>query len=130
MNRDDRRGKRIGIFTTVYTVVAAAALVLITSLIVTLLACNRELQPEFTNYGDGTVTGWATIFSMIGFLGGLFGKALIGLLVIFLAMAAVYCVVGLILNLFLRKKAAAGEPVKGVGTAFSRRCFSAGAFSC
>ena len=45
MNRDDRRGKRIGIFTTVYTVAAAAALVLIASLIVTLLAFNRELQP-------------------------------------------------------------------------------------
>ena len=129
MNRDDRRGKRIGIFTTVYTVAAAAALVLIASLIVTLLAFNRELQPEFTNYGDGTVSGWATIFSLIGFLGGLFGKVLIGLLVIFLAMAAVYCVVGLILNLFLRRKAAAGEPVKGVGTALGIWTMIPGALS-
>lgn len=129
MNRDNRRGKRIGIFTTVYTVAAAAALVLIASLIVTLLAFNRVLQPEFTNYGDGTVSGWATIFSLIGFLGGLFGKVLIGLLVIFLAMAAVYCVVGLILNLFLRRKAAAGEPVKGVGTALGIWTMIPGALS-
>ena len=128
MNPDNRQ-KRILIFTTVYTVVAAAALVLLAVSIVTLQALNNELQPEFTNYGNDTVSGWATIFSMIGYLGGIFGKALLGLLVLILALMAAYWIVGLVLNSVLRKRSAGGETTKGVGTALGIWTMIPGAMS-
>jgi len=115
--QDDRYEKRIRIFTTVYTVVAVMALVLLVSAIVSLLVLNHALQPEFTYHGNDTVSGWATIFSMIGYLGGIFGKALLGLLILILALLAAYWIVGLVLNFVLRKRSAGGETTKGVGTA-------------
>ena len=117
MIQDIQRRKRIRIFTTAYIVAAVIALILLALYIVILLIANNMIQPEYTYYGNDDVSGWATILSGIGFLGGIVGKVLIGLIVIILLLLAVYWAIGLVLNHFLRKNAANGVPVRGVGTA-------------
>ena len=110
--------KRIGIFTTVYMAAAVIALVLLALTVVLLLVIHHLYQPQFTNYGNDAVSGWATIFSGLGYLGGMLGKALLLVLAAVCVIAAVYWIVGLILDILLKKNALAGSPsAKGLGTA-------------
>ncbi len=117
MIQDIQRRKRIRIFTTAYIVAAVIALIMLALYIAILIITNNMIQPEYTYYGNDDVSGWATILSGIGFLGGIVGKVLIGLIVIILLLLAVYWAIGLVLNHFLRKNAANGAHIRGVGTA-------------
>lgn len=75
------------------------------------------MDAGFVNYGDDTVSGWATIFSLIGFLSGTFFAPLILVCVVLLVTAtAFYWIMGIVLCLSLKKKVRSGLPYKGLGT--------------
>lgn len=75
------------------------------------------MDAGFVNYGDDTVSGWATIFSLIGFLSGkFFAPLVLACVVLFVTAAASYWITGIVFCLSLKKKILAGLPYKGLGT--------------
>ncbi len=109
--------KRIWLFTTVYRVIAVVVLILLVLAAAFLFLLQGSIQPQYIYYGNDAVSGWATIFSGLGYLAAWFGKTMILLLVAFFVLFAGYWIIGLILNRILRRSIDNGSSVKGLGVA-------------
>ena len=108
--------RRIRIFTAVYLAAAVIGMAILVYMIAVVLGMNSAITPEYHYHGNGAVSGWATIFSGLGYMGGWIGKALLMLYAILLGLGTLYWVVGLIMNTILRKKASQGVRTPALGT--------------
>lgn len=122
----------IGIFTkkekhwirhliTAYVVLASMALIYLAVSAAKIFPVIIEcMNPEFVNYGNDTVSGWATIFSLLGFLAGTFLMPFVFVAyVIYTALIAAYWIAGMVLSVLLKKKADCEMPCKKIGLFFT-----------
>ena len=108
--------RRIRIFTVVYLAAAVIGIAVLVYMIATVLGMNSVITPEYHYHGNGAVSGWATIFSVLGYMGGWMGKAFLLLYAMLLGLGTLYWIVGLIMNMILRKKASQGVRADALGT--------------
>lgn len=115
--QNTRYTKRIRIFTSVYAAVAVFAVAMLIYTIITIQRINSSIVPEYHYYGSDTVSGWATIFSGLGYMGGWMGKAFLMLYIMVCGAETVYWTAGAVLSLILRKRVLAGHPSVNLGIA-------------
>lgn len=108
--------RRIRIFTAIYLAAAVIGMAILVYMITVVLEINSAITPEYHYHGNGVVSGWATIFSGLGYMGGWMGKAFLMLYAMLLGFGTLYWVVGLIMNTILRKKASQGVRTPALGT--------------
>ena len=117
---DQKYLKRLRFFTVAYMVVSIIMLIGSACGIILFAVLHHVIPAEFVYYGNDAVSGWATIFSGIGYLAGLFGRFFMLALIIACVFAAVYWIIGLVLNHYLKASVERNDrSCRGVGTALS-----------